>query len=65
MLWKYFSKKIVLLKFNADTPVLLKDQVQGRGEEWNFMGKVYKSNKMVRSEGLGLNRECNMSGKIY
>jgi hypothetical protein len=29
------------------------------------MGKVYKSNKMVRSEGLGLNRKCNMSGKIY
>jgi hypothetical protein len=38
---------------------------QGRGEEWNFMAKVYKSNKMVRSEGLGLNPECNMSGKIY
>jgi hypothetical protein len=34
-------------------------------EEWDFMGKVYKSNKMVRSEGLGLNPECNMSGKIY
>jgi hypothetical protein len=29
------------------------------------MGKVYKSSKMARSEGLGLNRECNMSGKIY
>jgi hypothetical protein len=29
--------------------------VQRRGEEWNFMGKVYKSNKTVRSEGLGLN----------
>jgi hypothetical protein len=25
----------------------------------------YKSNKMVRSEGLGSNPECNMSGKIY
>jgi hypothetical protein len=35
------------------------------GEEWNFIGKVYKSNKMVRSEGLGLSPECNMSGKIY
>jgi hypothetical protein len=39
--------------------------VQGRGEEWNFMVKVYKNNKMVRSEGLVLNPECNMSGKIY
>jgi hypothetical protein len=29
------------------------------------MGKVYKSNKMVRSEGMGLNPECNMGGKIY
>jgi hypothetical protein len=29
------------------------------------MGKVYMSSKMVRSEGLGLNRECNVSGKIY
>jgi hypothetical protein len=29
------------------------------------MGKVYMSSKMVRSEGLGLNREFNMSGKIY
>jgi hypothetical protein len=35
------------------------------GEDWDFVGKVYKSNKMVRSEGLGLNPECNMSGKIY
>jgi hypothetical protein len=29
------------------------------------MGKVYMTSKMVRSEGLGLNREGNMSGKIY
>jgi hypothetical protein len=36
-----------------------------KGEEWNFMGKVYKSNKMVRIEGLDSNPECNMSGKIY
>jgi hypothetical protein len=39
--------------------------VYGRAEEWDFMGKVYMSSKMMRSEGLGLNPECNMSGKIY
>jgi hypothetical protein len=29
-----------------------------------FMGKVYMSNKLVRSEGLGLNCECNESENI-
>jgi hypothetical protein len=29
------------------------------------MGKVYMNSKMVRSEGMGSNRECNMCGKIY
>jgi len=29
------------------------------------MGKVDMSSKLVRSEGLGLKRECKMCGKIY
>jgi hypothetical protein len=39
--------------------------IVGKGEEWDFMGKVYMISKMARNEGLGLNPECNMSGKIY
>jgi hypothetical protein len=29
------------------------------------MGKFYMSSKVVRSEGLGLKRECKLCGKIY
>jgi len=29
------------------------------------MGKIYMSGKVVKSEGLGLKRECNMCEKKY
>ena len=29
------------------------------------MGRVDMSSKVVRSEGLGLKRECKLCGKIY
>ena len=37
----------------------------GKGEKFGFMGKVDMSCKAVRSEGMGLKRDCKLCGKIY
>ena len=35
------------------------------GKKWGIMGKVDMSCKVVRSEGMGLKRDCKLCGKIY
>ena len=35
------------------------------GKKWSFMGKVAMSCKVVRSEGMGLKRDCKLCGKLY
>ena len=41
-------------------------EVQCREEgKKDFMGKVYVSSKVVRSDGLGWKREYNMCGEKY
>jgi len=38
----------------------------GKGEKkWGFVGNVYMSFEVVRSEGMGLKRDCKLFGKIY
>ena len=36
-----------------------------KGGGWGFMGKADMGSKVVRSEGLGLKRECKLCAKIY
>ena len=36
----------------------------GEGEKWFVMGKVDMGCKVVRSEGMGLKRDCKLCGKI-
>ena len=37
----------------------------GKGGKWDFMGKVDMSCNRVRSEWMGLKRDCKLRGKIY
>ena len=37
----------------------------GKGGKWGIVGKVDMSCKVVRSEGIGLKRDCKLYGKIY
>ena len=37
----------------------------GKVEKWGFIGKVDMSCKVVRSERMGLKRDCKLCAKIY
>ena len=44
---------------------MLSEVTVGSWEKWGFIGKVDMSCKVVRTEGMGLKRDCKFCGKIY